>query len=639
MTFANPTALWCLLGIPAVLAVHYLQRRSRRETVTTLFLLQQMQRESETGNRIERLRPSIPLWLQLLMVLLFTWLLVGPRWPKKDAVQRIALVMDSSASMQAFRGAAEQGVRDALAALLTGPLARAELTLLSSDAEAATLYHGASSQDMLAALQAWQPVLGVHDFTPALRTARSLVGEKGAVLLITDHTQAARPPFDARVLSVGQETANVGWAGVTVEEKDGQWLWRALLRNHSRTPQDREWRAESGGKVSAWTKLTLGPGETRTLSGPFLNEAKEDANISRTVPRTVVPASAGSSHSAANTAKITLSLSPDAFTPDDQLPLLRPQPKLIGLHMAAEQPGAQTPVTSELTELFQRFDGTRSVAAASADVRIIVWPPSVALPENQHACIFASRSQAENPPYLRGSIVGEAHPLTDGLNWQSLLVREGMVMPRDPRDRVLLWQGERSLISLRVTPAGARQLFCHFDLATSNARKLPALAILLHRFLEEVRREKIAPETANYDLRQRLSVAHAAGDKAAPLTVITHTPEGTSTVPLTQAHLLRAPARPGFFEVKQADTLLLSGAAHFADTREADLSAATPFNELADLTATQIETTHETDPNWRLWSLVLLAALLGSWWWGSSAKATRQVAAVHLANPSISRPG
>jgi hypothetical protein len=42
--------------IPAVIAIHFLQRRSRQLTVSTLFLLQQLQRESEGGNRFERLR-------------------------------------------------------------------------------------------------------------------------------------------------------------------------------------------------------------------------------------------------------------------------------------------------------------------------------------------------------------------------------------------------------------------------------------------------------------------------------------------------------------------------------------------------------------------------------------------------------
>ena len=143
MTFmlANTWGLWALLGLPVVVAIHFLQRRNRRVPATTLFLLEQMKRESRTGNRFERLRTSIPFWLQLLMVLLITWLLVQPRWLKNDAVQRIAIVMDASASMQAFREPALRAADDVLG-LLAGPLARAELTLLSSDAEVPSLYHG-----------------------------------------------------------------------------------------------------------------------------------------------------------------------------------------------------------------------------------------------------------------------------------------------------------------------------------------------------------------------------------------------------------------------------------------------------------------------------------------------------------------
>jgi hypothetical protein len=583
MSFANPAAFWCLLGLPAVLAIHFLQRRSRREVVTTLFLLQQMRRESEIGNRFERLRSYIPLWLQLLMVLLFTWLLAGPRWLKKDAVQRIAIVLDASASMSTFRGDAESAVRHTLSTLLS-PLARVELSLLSSDPGQPALYHGASQADLDAALPQWQPLLGMHDFTPSLRTARGLVGTQGSIVLISDHVLAEALPFEAALVSIGHEVANVGWAGVTVEEKDDQLFWRALLRNYSAQPQDREWRAVSGGKTSAPAKLTLAPQESRTLSGPFPPEDE-----------------------------LRLSLTTDAFTFDDNLPLLRPKPKILGLHVPAlpVQDGS-----AELLELFGKFADTRlATSAAEADVRGIVWPPSIALGADQDAIVFASPAKGESSAWLRGSIVAEAHPLIDGLNWQSLLVREGMIVPRDKRDRVLLWQADRPLISLRRTAAGAQQLFCHFDLLSSNARKLPALAVLLHRFLQTIRQEKIAPESANFDLRQRLTLAHLRGEKAAPLQLTTRTPSATISIPTAQAHLLRAPAQPGFFEVKQGDTLLLQGAAHFADAREADLQQAKPFQDLSKLKLVQTETTHEADSHWQLWLLLLLATLLGSWWW------------------------
>ena len=95
----QPWGLLALLGLPAVLAIHLLQRRAVVIPVSTLFLLEALPRESDAGRRVERLRGSLPLGLQLLGVLILTWLLTDPQWLEKNSVQRIAVVLDSSASM------------------------------------------------------------------------------------------------------------------------------------------------------------------------------------------------------------------------------------------------------------------------------------------------------------------------------------------------------------------------------------------------------------------------------------------------------------------------------------------------------------------------------------------------------------
>jgi hypothetical protein len=584
-TLANTWGLWALLGIPIIIAIHFLQRRNRRVPATTLFLLQQMKRESRTGSRFVRLRTSIPFWLQLLMVLLLTWLLVQPRWLKHDAVQRIAIVMDSSASMQAFREPALHAADEVLA-LLEGPLARAELTLLSSDSEAPSLYHGTMPGELRQSLAQWQPLLGVHDFTPALRVARGLVGSQGVVVLITDHPLSAPPLFAAQVISVGQPTDNVGWAGVTVEEKDGQWLWHALVKNYSPVVQERQWHAQAGPAESPLKPVKLAPNETQTLSGPF-----PPGDIQQ----------------------ISLHLSEDALSLDNDLPLVRPQPKVLSLCPLE----GKTPL---LADLFSRYAHLRLVSIpGESDLVAAVMTPSFALPEQRHGIFFQAPAD-DSAPYLKGSIVAEPHALVEGLNWQGLLVRESKAMPRQSQDRVLLWQGERPLVVLRIMPAGGRQLICQFDLETSNARKLPAFAVLLHRFLEGLREDKLAPEAANFDVRQQLHVAHRSDAEAAPLKL------GENEIPLTQARLLRAPAKPGHFIIRQGESLLLTAAAHFADTREADLTQAKPFNELDKVKAIQIETLHEADPNWRLWLLILLLLLLASWWFTLSKRELKEAA-------------
>ena len=101
--FANPLALWALLALPVILAIHCLHERARRLRVSTLFLLERVAPESASGARFERLRNSLPLWLQLIAAALIAWLLAEPRWVRADSVQTVVVVLDSSASMSAFK--------------------------------------------------------------------------------------------------------------------------------------------------------------------------------------------------------------------------------------------------------------------------------------------------------------------------------------------------------------------------------------------------------------------------------------------------------------------------------------------------------------------------------------------------------
>ena len=99
--FANPLGLFALLGIPVVLAVHFLHRQSKAIPVSTLFLIEHAREPAQSGRRWHRFLPSIPMWLQLLMVLLITALLARPYRP--EGVLQIAVVIDESASMTAYR--------------------------------------------------------------------------------------------------------------------------------------------------------------------------------------------------------------------------------------------------------------------------------------------------------------------------------------------------------------------------------------------------------------------------------------------------------------------------------------------------------------------------------------------------------
>ena len=58
LLLANPAGLWALLAIPAVLLIHFLQERSRRVRVSTLFLLERVKPESVGGARFDLKLPG-----------------------------------------------------------------------------------------------------------------------------------------------------------------------------------------------------------------------------------------------------------------------------------------------------------------------------------------------------------------------------------------------------------------------------------------------------------------------------------------------------------------------------------------------------------------------------------------------------
>lgn len=593
LTFANLAGFWALLGIPAILAIHFLQRQSQILTISTLFLLDQMRRESVSGRRFERLRSSVPLWLQLLAVLLLTFILIEPRWVQPDSVQRIAVVMDSSASMSTatFRENLERELKREL-----GDLSRiavhTEYVVLDSQIAGEPIYNGTDVEELMVQLADWKPTGGDHDFGPALRVGRSLVGGDGLLILATDHLRDDLA-YNAKLLAVGEPVENVGFAGLNIVERDdGEILWQAIVRNYADTVQTRSWFLQSGQQKTESRSLTLEPGEVRSLQGRFPEQA--DA--------------------------VVLRMQPDEFAFDDSLPAVRPRPKPFAI--AKISPPA---LDEPFAQILGSFDGLVTPSDENPpDLALIAYDPLNPQPLPERAIVINHhRGVAKN--YLTGRIAAENHPLVDGLNWQGLISRQTPGIPRDESDSVLVWQGERALVFLRTTE-GVRQLCFNFDLATSNAARLPAFIVLLHRFVDDLREQKVEEESANFEIGQPLLIAFSVGEEApteltqSTTTVsLTQASSNTETIPLSRAGLLRAPELPSFFEISQGSDpedpgVLLRGAAHFADTREGDLRQAASRSDLRGLDNELVEQHTEQDANWPLWLLLLLAALVASWY-------------------------
>ena len=577
LTLANPLGLLALLGIPAVLAIHFLQRKAVELPVSTLFLLERTQRDAASGRRLERIIPSIPLWMQLLAVLLLAWFLAEPRFQKSGSVQRIAVVLDSSASMGVFKSEAIARLSAELPRF-QGPASSVEITILESTPGRPRLYAGSSVDELIAILKKWQPLDGLTDPSQALRLARSLVSREGTVIYLTD-TPGDPLPFEARLIAVGEPIENAGFTGVTFATEEGALVWRALVRNYGKTAIDRTWSIQTATGGTDPRPLHLDAGALVTLQAAFPADSKN----------------------------VRLVLSPDRFPLDDTLPIVAPRPKSLALFTAT------SPAFADLTaKLLRALDAAVPTNdAATADLAIASYDPLDPVLPPGNSIVFVEDGTRAGA-YLKGGILAEPHPLLDRLNWQSLLVRETIQLDRLPSDSVLLWQDKRPLIFLRET-AGIRQLCFNFDLRHSNAANQPAFIVLLHRFAETIRTAKVAPTAANLETGQPIQLTAAPG---VPLQITATDLAGNPlSAPLSETN---APPVPCFLTARQAGTALLDAAVHFADTREADFTACGKSDPAAAASTSSIERHTKPDPLWRIWLLLLIAVLLVSWKFNSS---------------------
>jgi len=544
-----------------------------------------MQRESTSGRRFDRLVNSVPLWLQILSVLLATWLLVQPRYVKAKSTQRIAIVLDSSASMRVFKEKITPSLEQEITRL-RGNAANVEIWILESDPSKPKIYQGTAPEKMMEALGKWTPSSGAIEPSNSLRIARSLVSAEGAVCYITDTPIDDTLPYNASYISIGRNTENVGITGVSFEQRDGNLIWKAVVRNYSDTAQQRNWYLNTAKGKSSSRKLQLNAGRLTTLQGAF----------------------------PADTQRCRLVLEEDSFTLDDSLPMVRPKPKPLMVFSTLAKKSVH--LSDRMLKSFPNLQ-----EAANRVATDLVITSTETTPSRSHLVVFPT-DQAPTRPYLTGNIVTPKHKLTEGLNWQTLLVRQSISIPQDKADDVLLWQGNRALIFLRRHPAsGNKALVFNFDIQKSNALKQPAAAVLLLRFCEQLRNEKMAPETRITETGEPLELTRLHGEKAPGLTINTLGLDGellkTEQLPANSG-ALSAPDTPGFFTIAQGDETLITSATYFADTREADFSNCSLDDLPASTMATAVDRHTRDDHFWRVWVCLILTAILGAWFFTKS---------------------
>jgi hypothetical protein len=604
--FANPWGLAALAAVPALVAIHFLQERSRRVRASTLFLLERAAPLPSGGMRLEKFRNSVPFWMQLLAVIALAWLLSDPRWVRNDSRQTVVVVLDSSASMEAFRRATIERLTKRLTSW-NAVASRTDWHLLETGPGRPPLYAGRNLRELLATADGWRPNLGTHDPGAALALAEALVpGDAGVVILVTDRPAAVSG--GVAVLSAGEPFENIGFSGGDVGQESDRLMWRALVTNHGEEPEVRELvpRVLDGdGKptsVGSPQAMRLEPRQSRTVEGPWPEAAE----------------------------RMVLVLSEDRFLIDDALPLVRPVPRIVKVAITTSGPGADL-----LGRMIQVADGVELVSdAAAADLVVGRFDPAAETDGIQLTVADPPASDdggASEPPskpkpvaYDAAWVAAEDHPLTRDLGWGGLMSGSAGAIALSAVDEPLLWKGGKPLAFVRSTvlPGGRRvqNLVLNFDVAGSTAARSPAMVVLVQRFIDRIRSGIERPWAENCETGQVIDIpSNVANGPAGRATISVRGIDGS---PMDSKALFRgrAPWVPGFFTVSAArestaTTPFVRGATQFADSRESDFRKASPVDTLEAIRMEQALKQSIADPWAPLWAGMAIGALLIAWGW------------------------
>ena len=218
MPFTSPLALLGLLFIPAVLAMYLLKLRRDETVVPSTLLWTRLVADVEANAPWQKLRRSLLLLLQLLLVAILALLAARPFLERPAGLARdVVLVLDTSASMAATDvapnrlEAAKAAALDALRDLPTG----GKVSVIAADRTARIVVNETTDLGRVRqALATIEPSSARGDLGDALELAGKLAARSGdAQILVGTDGALATPPTGTveapiKVLAVGRSHRN-----------------------------------------------------------------------------------------------------------------------------------------------------------------------------------------------------------------------------------------------------------------------------------------------------------------------------------------------------------------------------------------------------------------------------------------------
>ncbi|MBN1901545.1 BatA and WFA domain-containing protein [Candidatus Sumerlaeota bacterium] len=192
--FSSPWGLLALLSVPIILFLHFFRERRMIRKIGGLHLWEFASIKLPSGRRFDKLIKNLPLLFQLLAAILLSLLIAGLDIPQTGKTRHYTIILDDSLSMQAAKE--NSPVIKAKKLALDWADKKDRFTVIASGLEPRVIAGPfASSDELAAALDKWEPQSPRCELDKAVNLASKFVTGEEKILFITDDAIQAEP-FD-----------------------------------------------------------------------------------------------------------------------------------------------------------------------------------------------------------------------------------------------------------------------------------------------------------------------------------------------------------------------------------------------------------------------------------------------------------
>jgi hypothetical protein len=288
---------WALLGLvpPAIIALYFLKLRRQPLEVPSTYLWSRAIEDLHVNSLWQRLRQSLLLFLQLLLIFLIGLTLLRPGWTGTELVgDRFIFLIDTSASMAASDVAPsrlDQAKRQAIALIDQMKPDSAAMVISFSNVAKVEQPFTDNRRTLRRKVELIEQTNRPSDLSEALRAASGLAnpGQSGdpnnpvdmktaeaqpaTLYLFTDGGFASVPTFKLGnltpeyILQAGEEQTNIAIAAFSTEvnpEKPGRVQAYARLENHSDQPANVETSLYLGDGLLDAKSVAIAPRDPKT---------------------------------------------------------------------------------------------------------------------------------------------------------------------------------------------------------------------------------------------------------------------------------------------------------------------------------------------------------------------------------------